>query len=106
MKKLDAYIEIFRKILRVFGVILGTWSILILLISFLSLKEHYQRKINHNNNVNTQIVFLFQTFFLFIYLVFLPFATSFFLLILTKKKEEQHCDFVKKIKYRIDNKEI
>lgn len=87
MKKHTIFIEKCRKTARIAGVILGILGILILLISFDDLRNHYQYSINYNNNVNTQIKFFYQTFFLWVYCSFLPLATSFFLLLVTNKKE-------------------
>jgi hypothetical protein len=87
MRKYDILIEKYRKIFRIVGVILGLWGILILLISFTDLRNHYQFSINHNNNVNLQLKFFYQTFILFIYFSFLPLSTSFFLLLITNKNK-------------------
>jgi hypothetical protein len=82
-------IENCRKILRVIGVVLGLWGIVILLISFPSLKNHFKSTIADNQNVHEQIEFCYQTFILFTYLVFLPITTSLFLLLITKKSSKQ-----------------
>jgi hypothetical protein len=87
MKIQTIFFEKSRKILRIIGVVLGLWGILILLFSFTTLRNHFQYSINHNNNVNTQIKFFYQSFILFVYFSFLPLATSFFLLLMTNKKE-------------------
>ena len=87
MIKYDILIEKYRKIFRIVGVIIGLWGILILLFSFTTLRNHFPYSINHNNNVNTQIKFFYQSFILFVYFSFLPLATSFFLLLVTNKKE-------------------
>ena len=87
MKPLDSFVENFRKFMRIFGIILGVWGILILLLSFNDLRNHYQYSINHNNNVNIQIKFFYQSFVLFVYFSFLPLVTSFFLLLVTNKKK-------------------
>lgn len=86
MKKYVVFVENCRKIFRIIGVLLGVWGIFFLVISYSSLKDHYQYSINHNQNVNTQIKFFFQMFVFYLYGAFLPLATSFFLLLITKKK--------------------
>jgi hypothetical protein len=87
MKKYASIIENCRKIFRIIGVILGVWGILILVISFSSLRNHYEYSIKFNNNANTQIKFFYQTFILFIYSSFLPLVISFFLLLITKENK-------------------